>query len=155
MKKIICSLLFVLVLSSCTNDDNIVSEQESNVENNIKGKWFYYGEEELDENGNVEAFWDLSEKECNSGFIVLKDNNLKDEEHSDSNEGCEKFYYPGTWKYDKFANNLTIIDKEDGYIIKGTVINFKDNELRIKLIQQGDDTDFEDWNTHMVFKRKL
>lgn len=155
MKKIICSFLFILALSSCNNDDNITLQQENTVENTIKGKWFYYGEEELDENGNVEAFWDLSEKECNSGFIIFKENDLKDEEHSDPNEACEKFDYPGTWKYDKSSNTLTIIDQEDGYITKGTVINFKDNELRIKLIQQGDDTDFEDWNTHMVFKRKL
>ena len=71
MKKLICSFLFILALSSCNNDDNTTLQQENSVENTIKGKWFFYGEEELDENGNVEAFWDLSEKECNSGFIIF------------------------------------------------------------------------------------
>ena len=155
MKKILFSFLFILALSSCNNDDNITLQQENTVENTIKGKWFYYGEEELDENGNVEAFWDLSEKECNSGFIIFKENYLKDEEHADPNEACEKFDVPGTWKYEKPTNILTIIDEEDGYIVKGTIITVNENELRIKLTQQGDDTDFEDWNTHMIFKRKL
>ena len=155
MKKIICSFLFILALSSCNNDDNITLQQENTVENTIKGKWFFYGEEELDANGNVEAFWDLSEKECNSGFIIFKGNYLKDEEHADPNEACEKFDVPGIWKYEKPTNILTIIDEEDGYIVKGTIITINENELRIKLTQQGDDTDFEDWNTHMIFKRRL
>lgn len=155
MKKLICCFLFILALSSCNNDDNTTLQQENTVENSIKGKWFFYGEEELDENGNVEAFWDLSEKECNSGFIVFKENDLKDEEHANPNEACEKYDYPGTWKYDKSTNILTIIDAEDDYITKGKIITFEDNELRIKLMQQGDDTDFEDWNTHLIFKRKL
>lgn|SRR5690606_8282961 len=156
MKKIISlSFLFVFALNSCNNDDNISLQPENTIENTIKGKWFYYAEEELDEHGNIDAFWDLTEKECNSGFIVFQDNNVKLEEHADLDEDCEKYEIPGVWQYDKVTNTLTIVDEEDDYIVKGTLINVNTQELRIKLIQQGDDTDLEDWNTHLVFKKAL
>lgn len=158
MKNIrICfSFLFVLALTSCADDNETPDLLPDNTtETAIKGKWFYYSEEELDEAGNVEAFWDLRDMECMSGFIVFKDNNLKEEEHADPSEDCEKYDYDGTWEYNKTENSLTIIDEEDGYLVKGTVINVDSSELRIKLLQQGEDTDFEDWNTHLVFRKSL
>lgn len=154
--KICLSFLFVLLFTSCA-DDNETPDLPliDATETAIEGKWFYYSEEELDENGNIEAFWDLRDTECMSGFIDFKANNLKKEEHANPNESCKKYDYDGIWKYNKTENSLTIIDEEDGYLVKGTVVIIDDNELRIRLIQQGEDTDFEDWNTHLVFKRVL
>lgn len=153
--KILGATILSLGLYACNNDDTTPVVVENKIEETIKGKWFYYGEEELDANGKIEAFWDLSEKECNSGYIVLKSGNIKEEQHSDVDEDCEKYDYPGTWSYEKTSNTLTFIDEEDGYIVKGKIIIANTNELRIKLTQQGDDTDFEDWNTHLVFKKSL
>lgn len=156
-KILLCGTLFVLSLSSCTNDDSTSNGEENAVENNIKAKWFYYGEEDFDEENNLLNFFDLSQAQCNSGFIIFNDDRTILQEHSDIYGDCEKYVSDGSWIYNKTNNVLTFIENdEDGnYVIKGTILKLDNNELRIRLIQQGDDTDFKDINTQWVFKKQL
>lgn len=152
-KKMYVVFFSVMGLIACSEETSEELVNEITIEQKINGKWFHYREEELDDNGNVQDFLDLSGKECNSSFIVFKAGSIKEEEHADPNQNCEKFDYPGTWNYDKTNNELTIVDNEDGYVVKGTIVTVNTSELRIKLTQQGDDSDFDGWNTHLVFKK--
>lgn len=156
-KILLCTVLFTWIFTSCSNDDSSPKTEENSIENKIKGKWYYYGNEDFDDENNLLNFLDLRQISCNSGFIIFKDNNLILQEHADIEEDCEKYESDGTWNYNKNNNQLTFIENdEDGdYIIKGTILQTGINELRIRLIQEGDDTDFEDMDTQLVLKRQL
>jgi len=156
-KILLCALFLTWIFTSCSNDDSSPKTEVNSIENKIKGKWYYYGNEDFDDENNLLNFLDLRQTDCNSGFIIFKDNNLILQEHADIEEDCEKYESDGTWNYNKNNNQLTFIENdEDGdYIIKGTILQSGTNELRIRLIQEGDDTDFEDIDTQLVLKRQL
>lgn len=150
-------ILFVVMLgffTSCASDDTN-SIETNNIESKIKGKWFFHSEVELDPMGNIISSFDLREIECNSGTIIFQNNNKKDEFHADIDENCEIFNFDGTWSYNESANIIIFTDEEDGYTTKGTVEKINSQELHIRILQQGDDSDFSDFNTHLILKRSL
>lgn len=148
----------IMGMISCTKSDDNITEDVLTVQLTAN-KWYHYTEEIYDLSGNIEYISNLNNDNCDAfDYILLKEDYTKYEVlYDDYTSNCEVHHWGGTWSYDQHSQIITLIDEDEDepngtYTIKAQLINVNSRELRIRILQDGDDTDFDEELTIWTFK---